>query len=353
MPPAWRGVRTPCAKHGAECPPLGAGGSDTLRLAQGTRKRLRLVLNRTATGQTFHRLESPAREPRLPFDSARPPDYRSAGDGTRADRPQRPRGVFRVTGDARLRAPARTGIGRVEGVAGMDARKNRRETDSRPPAAGGRFKRSAADQFDRWAAWYDRSILNELVFFPSIRAVQEELERWQAGRGPAGPFRMLDVGCGTGSLLALAAQDERAGLLVGLDYSAEMVRQAAAKFAAAPRGEKLFVVNGDSERLPLRDASFDVLACCNSFHHYPNQASVVREFRRVLRPGGMLIVVDGFRDNVVGWILFDVIVALAERDVHHASWSQIRSLLAAAGFAHVRQRKVNVLAPLLVTVATV
>lgn len=235
----------------------------------------------------------------------------------------------------------------------MDAHRNRRDPDAQTSLTNGRFKRTAADQFDRWALWYDRSILNELVFFPAIRAVQAELDRWQAGRGAAGPFRMLDVGCGTGSLLALVAQDERSGLLVGLDYSMEMVRQAGVKFAAAPRREKLFVVNGDAERLPLRDASFDVAACCNSFHHYPNQAAVAREFRRVLRPGGMLIVVDGFRDNVVGWILFDVIVALAERDVHHVSWSQMRGLLSAAGFSHVRQRKINVLAPLLVTVATV
>ncbi len=78
----------------------------------------------------------------------------------------------------------------------------------------------------------------------------------------------------------------------------------------------------------------------------------MREFRRVLRPGGMLILIDGFRDNVIGWVIFDVAVALVERMVHHASWSEVRVMLEQAGFNGIQQRKVNVLAPLLVSVAT-
>jgi ubiquinone/menaquinone biosynthesis C-methylase UbiE len=108
-------------------------------------------------------------------------------------------------------------------------------------------------------------------------------------------------------------------------------------------------VHGDSERLPFADASFDVLTCCNSFHHYPHQPAVIREFRRVLRPGGMALLIDGFRDNVVGWVVFDVIVTLAERDVHHAPWSSVRKWFQQAGLRDIRQRKMNVLAPLLIT----
>jgi SAM-dependent methyltransferase len=215
-----------------------------------------------------------------------------------------------------------------------------------------RIKQHARAQFEKWAVSYDRSVLNELIFLPSVRACQEEIARWQAERG-AKPFRMLDVGCGTGSLLTLLARDERAELLVGLDYAKEMVRRAADKSAASEHAEKLQVINGDSERLPLADQSFDIVTCCNSFHHYPHQAAAIREFRRVLRPGGRLVLIDGFRDNVVGWVVFDVAVALAEKHVHHASWSELRTMIREAGFDHVRQRKLNVLAPLLVSVADV
>ncbi len=210
-------------------------------------------------------------------------------------------------------------------------------------------KRHARGYFDRWATYYDRSWLNELVFFPSIRTCQDEIRRWQATRGER-PFRMLDVGCGTGSLLALVAEMPAAELLVGLDYSAEMVARAAGKFTQATGRERLQAVHGDSERLPFAAESFDVLTCCNSFHHYPHQSAVLREFRRVLRPGGLLVLIDGFRDNVIGWVVFDVCVGTVEQNVHHAAWSSVRAMLEQAGFARIEQRKMNVLAPLLVNV---
>lgn len=213
-----------------------------------------------------------------------------------------------------------------------------------------RVKRHARAHFERWALSYDRSRLNEFVFFPSIRACQREIGAWLAVRGDA-PFRMLDVGCGTGSLLAIMAGDPRAALLVGVDFSPEMTRRAADKFRQSPFGPKLQAINGDAERLPFADATFDVVTCCNSFHHYPHQAAAIASFRRVLRPGGMLVLIDGFRDNVIGWVVFDVVVAGIEQHVHHASWTSVRGMLRDAGFAEIRQRKMNVFAPLLVNVA--
>jgi SAM-dependent methyltransferase len=166
-------------------------------------------------------------------------------------------------------------------------------------------------------------------------------------------WRVLDVGCGTATLLAMLSRDPRAERLVGLDYSPSMIRQAAQKRERLESREKLGLVVGDAERLPFVDAVFDVVTCCNSFHHYPHQQVAISEFRRVLRPGGMLILIDGFRDNVVGWVVFDVAVTLVERDVHHAAWSEVRRMAEQAGFERIRQEKMNVLAPLLVTTALV
>jgi len=223
----------------------------------------------------------------------------------------------------------------------------RRPTDSAPSR---QIKDHAQAWFERWAGTYDRSLLNELIFFPAVRACQEELARWQAARGPR-PYRILDAGCGTGTLLALTARDPLAELLVGVDYVPAMARQASDKFARCDAAGRLCVLRCDAERLALASASLDVVTCCNSFHHYPHQAAAINEFRRVLRPGGLLVLIDGFRDNVIGWVIYDVAVALIEKHVHHASWSELRALLAGAGFTSIRQRKANVLVPLLVTVA--
>lgn len=214
------------------------------------------------------------------------------------------------------------------------------------------IKQHALSQFEKWALSYDKSWLNELVFYPSVRACQEEIIRWQAA-GARRPYRMLDVGCGTGTLLSLTSRDGNCERLFGLDYSTEMVRRSAEKFARSQQAAKLQMLNGDAERLPLADASLDVVTCCNSFHHYPHQTAAIRDFRRVLRPGGLLVLIDGFRDNVIGWLVFDVGVATVEKHVHHARWSQVRGMLDSAGFTSLRQRKMNVFAPLLVNVALV
>lgn len=223
-------------------------------------------------------------------------------------------------------------------------------TDSTTQERHRRAKRTAQARFDQWAASYDRSALNELVFFPSIRACQEEIIRWQQQRGPRS-YRLLDVGCGTGRLLNVLAGDGNAEELVGLDYSQEMVRRAEAKIDGRAHHGRLRVVHGDAEHLPFEDASFDVITCCNSFHHYPHQPAVIGGFHRVLRSGGVLILIDGFRDNVIGWFIFDVCVAWVEGHVRHTPWSELRQMIADAGFRELRQHKTNVLAPLLVNLA--
>jgi ubiquinone/menaquinone biosynthesis C-methylase UbiE len=216
-------------------------------------------------------------------------------------------------------------------------------------------KDRARRQFDAWAHSYDRSIVQRLLFQPSYRMFMEEL--WRRRRDDPRPFDLLDIGCGTGTWIAMVAGcDLPARRLVGLDYADAMCRLARKK-AAAVGDDRLHFVRGDAEHLPFEDASFDVLTCSNSFHHYPHQAAAIGEMRRVLRPGGRLMMVDGFRDNIVGWVLFDVFITRAESTptarVYHAPWSVMRGYFQQAGFRDIEQHKTGVLVPIFLTTGVV
>jgi ubiquinone/menaquinone biosynthesis C-methylase UbiE len=212
-----------------------------------------------------------------------------------------------------------------------------------------KMKALAKNEFEAWAGTYDRSLLNRFLFQPSYRMFLRELQAWRAESTE--PFDLLDIGCGTGTFDAMLAASPLPARIVGLDYAEAMCRVASDKAHAANVADRLRYVNADSQHLPFADGSFDVVTCSNSFHHYPDQQACVQQMRRVLKPGGRLILIDGFRDNVIGWVIFDVFVARIERHVHHAAWSEVRRMIADAGFAHLEQRKLNVLAPLLVNIA--
>jgi hypothetical protein len=71
--------------------------------------------------------------------------------------------------------------------------------------------------------------------------------------------------------------------------------------------------------------------------------------RRVLRAGGRLMIVDGYRDNLWGRFIFDVCVAAIEGDVHHASARRFRELMTEAGLQAIAQRPYRGPAPFLLT----
>lgn len=212
------------------------------------------------------------------------------------------------------------------------------------------MKAQAREEFEAWAETYDHSLLNRFLFQPSYRMFLEELHTWRGESST--PFDLLDVGCGTGSFDALLARSPLPARVVGLDYAPAMCREASAKAARVGVDGRLRYVAADSEHLPFADASFDAVTCSNSFHHYPHQATVVREVRRILRPGGRFMLIDGFRDNIIGWVAFDVIIGHVEKHVHHATWRQVHEYFTAAGFREIRRRKFNFWMPGLLTVGT-
>jgi ubiquinone/menaquinone biosynthesis C-methylase UbiE len=139
-----------------------------------------------------------------------------------------------------------------------------------------------------WAGRYD--LLAWLLLLGRERAFRERLvDLARVGPGDV----VLDVGCGTGTL-AIAAKRRvgPSGSVHGIDASPEMIARATAKAARA--GVDVTFRTGVVEALPYADASVDVVLSTLMLHHLPRKArqACAREIRRVLRPGGRVLVVD-------------------------------------------------------------
>lgn len=189
----------------------------------------------------------------------------------------------------------------------------------------------ATEEFTRWSESYDRCILQWLLFGPSHRAIIARIRDRFGDR----PIRILDIGCGTGLFASRIREAMPNATVVGVDLVEGMLARGLPRWQEL--GDHAAPVQGDSERLPFASGAFDAVTCANSFHHYPHQDRAVMEMRRVLRPGGRLFLVDGYRDAPYGWFIYDVCVALREGNVHHASRRRFRALMETAGFEGIDQ----------------
>src|SRR3989475_10523882 len=92
---------------------------------------------------------------------------------------------------------------------------------------------------------------------------------------------LLEIGTASGRFVGFV---ERMGLdYTGIDISAQMLR------LSRDNGCKL--VQGDAEEIPLRSSIFDTVICLHTFHFLPSPLACVRESQRILKPGGLLILI--------------------------------------------------------------
>ncbi|MET8076188.1 class I SAM-dependent methyltransferase [Streptomyces sp. NPDC005303] len=136
---------------------------------------------------------------------------------------------------------------------------------------------------------------------PEVRAAwAERLRGWLPGRA----CDLLDLGCGTGSLSLLAA--EQGHRVTGVDLSLAMVELARAKLAGR---DAVFLV-GDAAMPPVGEQRFDVVLVRHVLWALPDPGRVLRRWWGLLRPGGRLVLVEGVWGEA--GISAEVLTGLAE-----------------------------------------
>ena len=156
-------------------------------------------------------------------------------------------------------------------------------------------------------------------------------------------LRVLDIGCGPGTISVGLAEAVAPGELHGVDMGESQIDLARAVAESVGRNNATFHV-GDVTSLPFEDDYFDVAHCHNVLMHVPDTHAVLAEIKRVLKPGGItgcreMICGSSFTNPDFGVIgkAWDMFEDLLEADDGHAQMGKdMKGHLLDAGFANIR-----------------
>ncbi len=137
---------------------------------------------------------------------------------------------------------------------------------------------------------------------------------------------VLEAGCGPGHALALLAERAPGALIHGFDRSQLMISQAHARNRAAVRAGRVMLYRASFANLPIRTGSVNAVLAVNVAYFWTDAGRIVQEIRRVLRPGGRLVVYVTDRASMRNW-------SFASSDTHvHWDAETLHATLRGAGF---------------------
>lgn len=103
---------------------------------------------------------------------------------------------------------------------------------------------------------------------------------------------VLDIATGTGDLAIMMAKTMTDAKITGLDLSEGMIEIGRRKVAESRLDDRISFQTGDCLALPFADNSFDCITCAYGVRNFENLAAGYKEMRRVLRPGGLLVIIE-------------------------------------------------------------
>lgn len=104
--------------------------------------------------------------------------------------------------------------------------------------------------------------------------------------------RVVEIGCGPGVAIAALATRANRGLVIGVDHSRVMIRQARRRNRAAIRAGRVRLIHTPVESLSLGEGPFDAALAVNTVGMWPDPTARLRELGRLLRPGGRIALVS-------------------------------------------------------------
>jgi ubiquinone/menaquinone biosynthesis C-methylase UbiE len=168
-----------------------------------------------------------------------------------------------------------------------------------------------ASRYDRrWARYVELSTLETLRRSPLVQGL-----------------RVLDVGCGTGSILTAIAAAQPGIVVTGMDLSERMLHVAANKADVTSR-----LVCADAQYLPFIEAYFDIVFSVSVLHYLPSPRHALAEAGRVLKPGGRLVITDWCHDFLACRVLSLLLPLMGKPHEQTYSTDECRQLLQKAGF---------------------
>jgi ubiquinone/menaquinone biosynthesis C-methylase UbiE len=137
---------------------------------------------------------------------------------------------------------------------------------------------------------------------------------------------VLELGFGPGHAIEMMAAKASAGLVYGLDRSPVMLEQARRRNLAAIRDRRVILYQTGFEALPFADASIDKVLAVNVIYFWRDPVAVLREIRRVLRPGGRVSIYATDAATMRRW-------KFADPETHHLyGATELAGVLRQTGF---------------------